>query len=79
MSFHAKQLIYQLLQKDPKYRLGAREGANEIKRHPFFQGVDWALVRCMKPPELEVPFSTDPGKEANIMDPEMLDLQTNVF
>nr|AML76586.1 putative LOV domain-containing protein [Atriplex rosea] len=79
VSLHGKQLIYQLLQKDPKSRLGAYEGANEIKRHPFFRGVNWALVRCMKPPELEVPFSTDPEKEAKIMDPEMLDLQTNVF
>ncbi|XP_021716254.1 phototropin-1-like isoform X1 [Chenopodium quinoa] len=79
VSLHAKQLIYQLLQKDPKSRLGAYEGANEIKRHPFFRGVNWALVRGMKPPELEVPFSTDPEKEAKIMDPEMLDLQTNVF
>ena len=23
------------------------EGADEIKRHPFFRGVNWALVRCM--------------------------------
>nr|AML79142.1 putative LOV domain-containing protein [Bassia scoparia] len=79
VSLHAKQLIYQLLQRDPKNRLGAYEGANEIKRHPFFRGVNWALIRCMKPPELEVPFSTDPEKEAKITDPEMLDLQTNVF
>ncbi|XP_057548908.1 phototropin-1 [Amaranthus tricolor] len=79
VSLHAKQLMYQLLQKDPKNRLGANEGANEIKRHPFFRGVNWALIRCMNPPELEVPFSTDPEKEAKITDPGMLDLQTNVF
>lgn len=79
VSLHAKQLIYQLLQKNPKDRLGACEGANEIKRHPFFRGMNWALVRCVNPPELEVPFSTDPEKEAKIIDPEMLDLQTNIF
>nr|AML76557.1 putative LOV domain-containing protein [Alternanthera sessilis] len=79
VSLHAKQLIYQLLLKDPKNRLGACEGANEIKRHPFFRGINWALVRCQNPPDLEVPFSTDPEKEAKITDPEMLDLQTNVF
>nr|AML77343.1 putative LOV domain-containing protein [Trigastrotheca pentaphylla] len=47
VSLQAKQLIYQLLQKDPKNRLGASEGANEIKRHPFFRGINWALVRCV--------------------------------
>lgn len=57
VSLHTKQLIYQLLQKDPQNRLGACEGANEIKRHPFFRGINWALVRCMTPPELEAsPF-----------------------
>nr|AML77266.1 putative LOV domain-containing protein [Aerva persica] len=79
VSIYAKQLIYQLLQKDPRNRLGACEGANEIKRHPFFRGINWALVRCLNPPELEVPFSTDPEKEAKITDPEMIDLQENVF
>lgn len=47
VSLQGKQLIYWLLQRDPKDRLGSREGANEIKRHPFFKGVNWALVRCM--------------------------------
>nr|AML76389.1 putative LOV domain-containing protein [Muntingia calabura] len=79
-SLHAKQLMYRLLHRDPKNRLGSREGANEIKRHPFFKGVNWALVRCMNPPELAVPlFSTEAGKEDKVMDPELQDLQTNVF
>lgn len=47
VSLQAKQLIYRLLHRDPKNRLGSREGANEIKGHPFFRGVNWALVRCM--------------------------------
>ena len=47
VSLHAKQLMYRLLQKDPQSRLGSHEGTNEIKRHPFFKGVNWALVRCM--------------------------------
>ena len=46
VSFSAKQLMYRLLNRDPKSRLGSREGANEIKNHPFFRGVNWALVRC---------------------------------
>lgn len=46
VSLSAKQLIYRLLHRDPKNRLGSREGANEIKEHPFFRGINWALVRC---------------------------------
>ncbi|MBA0644461.1 hypothetical protein Goklo_028617, partial [Gossypium klotzschianum] len=81
VSLHAKQLMYRLLHRDPKNRLGAREGANEIKRHPFFKGVNWALVRWMTPPELEVPISaTETRKEEDkAMDPQLQDLQTNIF
>nr|AML79102.1 putative LOV domain-containing protein [Litchi chinensis] len=80
VSLHAKQLIYRLLHRDPKNRLGSREGAYEVKKHPFFKGVNWALVRCTSPPELEVPlFATDAEKEDKIVDPELQDLQINVF
>ncbi|CAJ1956044.1 unnamed protein product [Sphenostylis stenocarpa] len=73
-----KQLIYLLLQRDPSKRLGAREGANEIKQHPFFQGVNWALVRCMKPPELDAPaLPTIEEEERIAKDTE--DLRTNFF
>lgn len=47
VSIHAKTLIHRLLHRDPKNRLGSQEGANEIKHHPFFKGVNWALVRTM--------------------------------
>lgn len=80
VSLQAKQLMYRLLHRDPKNRLGSHEGANEIKRHPFFKGLNWALVRCMNPPELETPlFSSEAEKEDKVVDPELQDLQTNVF
>lgn len=50
-------LIQKLLQKNPELRLGAgEEDAAEIKRHKFFQGVDWdaLLAKKAKPPFLPV-------------------------
>ncbi|KAJ7981137.1 putative Serine/threonine protein kinase [Quillaja saponaria] len=52
VSFHARDLIRGLLIKDPEHRLGSVKGAAEIKQHPFFEGLNWALIRCTKPPEL---------------------------
>ncbi|CAI0545285.1 unnamed protein product [Linum tenue] len=80
VSLHAKQLMYRLLHRDAKHRLGSREGASEIKRHPFFKGMNWALVRCLDSPKLEAPlFGSEAEKDAAIIDPELQDLQANVF
>lgn len=80
-SLHAKQLMYRLLHRDPKNRLASREGASEVKRHPFFRGINWALVRCTSPPQLESPLFSDTQveSEAKVVDAELLDLQTNIF
>ncbi|EER95166.1 hypothetical protein BDA96_01G462800 [Sorghum bicolor] len=45
-----RDLVGRLLERDPRRRMGATRGAAEIKRHPFFAGVDWALIRCVAPP-----------------------------
>ncbi|XP_027342651.1 serine/threonine-protein kinase D6PK isoform X1 [Abrus precatorius] len=52
----AKDLISQLLVKDPARRLGSTMGASAIKHHPFFQGVNWALLRCTPPPFVPPPY-----------------------
>nr|AML79637.1 putative LOV domain-containing protein [Phlebodium pseudoaureum] len=56
-SLAARQLMNGLLQKDPESRLGSEGGANDIKNHPFFHGVNWTLIRCMRPPSLDNPVS----------------------
>lgn len=43
----AKNLISSLLNKDFMHRLGAN-GADEIKMHPFFQGIDWQTIKSQK-------------------------------
>ncbi|XP_020112107.1 serine/threonine-protein kinase D6PKL1-like [Ananas comosus] len=59
VSFHARDLIRGLLVKEPENRLGTVKGAAEIKQHPFFEGLNWALIRCAAPPE--TPRSYDVG------------------
>ncbi|CAL9090951.1 unnamed protein product [Musa acuminata var. zebrina] len=57
VSFAARDLIRGLLVKEPQQRLAYKRGASEIKQHPFFEGVNWALIRCASPPE--IPKSVD--------------------
>nr|AML77634.1 putative LOV domain-containing protein [Allium commutatum] len=64
VSLTARQLIHGLLNRDPTERLGSKSGANEIKQHPFFRDINWPLIRCMTPPELEVPVQLI-GKESD--------------
>ncbi|CAL4958533.1 unnamed protein product [Urochloa decumbens] len=51
----AQDLMTQLLAKNPKKRLGGCTGSAELKRHDFFKGVNWALVRSVRPPEVPKP------------------------
>lgn len=38
----ARALLIALLNRNPPKRLGSGPGgANDIKRHPFFKGLDW--------------------------------------
>nr|AML79203.1 putative LOV domain-containing protein [Nepenthes alata] len=57
VSLAARQLINALLSRVPTDRLGSgNTGANEIKQHPFFRGINWPLIRCMSPPPLDAPL-----------------------
>ncbi|KAF5799750.1 putative protein kinase AGC-RSK-2 family [Helianthus annuus] len=55
ISTAAKDLIRGLLIKDPQKRLGYKRGATEIKQHPFFESINWALIRGIHPPEIPKP------------------------
>lgn len=44
LSKEAKDLIKGLLCRDPNKRLGAINDAEDIKKHPWFKGVDWVKV-----------------------------------
>ncbi|KAI3884140.1 hypothetical protein MKW92_026915 [Papaver armeniacum] len=59
VSFQARDLIRGLLVKEPQHRLAYKRGATEIKQHPFFEGVNWALIRCASPPEIPKPVELE--------------------
>ena len=44
LSEDAKDVIRKLLEKNPKKRLGAHNGIEEIKKHPFFASIDFDLI-----------------------------------
>ncbi|RKP01839.1 hypothetical protein CXG81DRAFT_5289, partial [Caulochytrium protostelioides] len=50
VSSACKSCVRKLLHKDEARRLGSRAGASDVKAHPFFRGVAWALLRHMTPP-----------------------------
>ncbi|CAI8590882.1 unnamed protein product [Vicia faba] len=52
LEMHARDLISGLLNKDPNRRLGSKRGAADVKMHPFFVGLNLALIRMVTPPEV---------------------------
>ncbi|XP_024535678.1 serine/threonine-protein kinase D6PKL1 [Selaginella moellendorffii] len=69
VSFAARDLIRGLLVKDPQHRLASKRGATEIKQHPFFEGVNWALIRSTVPPEIPKPFEPEPVLPSRVAPP----------
>ncbi|XP_010913136.3 serine/threonine-protein kinase UCN-like [Elaeis guineensis] len=49
-------LIARLLAKDPARRLGYAGGAEEVKAHPFFRGVQWDLLADVNRPPFLAPL-----------------------
>ncbi|KAL1812283.1 hypothetical protein DCAR_0624490 [Daucus carota subsp. sativus] len=66
VSFAARDLIRGLLVKEPQHRLAYRRGATEIKQHPFFQSVNWALIRCASPPDVPKPYPIEVPKSPKV-------------
>lgn len=69
VSSAARDLIKGLLVKEPQKRIAYKRGATEIKQHPFFEGVNWALIRGATPPHVPEPvdFSCYASKDKESM------------
>lgn len=74
ISSSCKSLIKKLLIKDENKRLGSKIGASDVKNHPFFKSVQWALLRNQSPPMIPVlsktgaDFHRNKGKTSNSID-----------
>ncbi|GAV68563.1 Pkinase domain-containing protein [Cephalotus follicularis] len=68
VSFAARDLIRGLLVKEPQHRLAYRRGATEVKQHPFFQSVNWALIRCTNPPDVPKVSGVDVKPSGNYLE-----------
>lgn len=61
MSEECADLIGKLLQLDPGNRIGMqRRGALDIKKHPWFDGFDWAAFEARTMPAPYVPVVRPP-------------------
>ncbi|KAL0321010.1 UNVERIFIED_CONTAM: Serine/threonine-protein kinase AGC1-5 [Sesamum radiatum] len=76
VSLTARDLIKGLLVKEPHKRIAYKRGATEIKQHPFFEGVNWALVRCAAPPHVPEPidFTQFASKDSGHSDKKVADM-----
>nr|AML77384.1 putative LOV domain-containing protein [Leucodon julaceus] len=75
VSLQGRQLMRDLLQRNPLKRLGSYRGSADVKKHPFFKGIKWPLVRNMVPPPLEAPMELITGgmESASSKDAEELE------
>ncbi|XP_045540679.1 ribosomal protein S6 kinase alpha-4 [Papilio machaon] len=69
VSPQVQDFIKKLLVKDPRRRLGGGEGdAEELKRHPFFQDLDWGAVSRREVPAPFVPALSHAADTCNFAD-----------
>ncbi|KAJ1548075.1 hypothetical protein HK405_004288 [Cladochytrium tenue] len=78
ISKECKSIIKKLLHKDEDKRLGSRAGASDVKSHPFFKGLNWALLRNETPPiQPETSHKLDTSNFRQIADSLSLDLDSD--
>ncbi|ROW16141.1 hypothetical protein VPNG_01786 [Cytospora leucostoma] len=76
LSLEGRNFVKGLLNRNAKHRLGANEDAEELKRHPFFNDIDWdALSRKLITP----PFKPSLKSETDVsyFDPEFTNALNN--
>lgn len=78
LSAEGRSFVKGLLNRNPKHRLGAVNDARELKEHPFFQDVDWKLLRAKNIPPPFKPHLLSETDTSNF-DPEFTNELTSVL
>lgn len=78
LSPEGRSFVKGLLNRNPKHRLGAVNDARELKEHPFFQDVDWKLLRAKTIPPPFKPHLASETDTSNF-DPEFTSESTSVL
>lgn len=75
LSTNAKNLLESLLKKDPAKRLGSKS-SDEVKSHPWFNGVNWEYLFHKK---YDAPFVPIIKSELDLQnfDPEFTEIEIN--
>ncbi|KAG4086564.1 Pkinase-domain-containing protein [Neocallimastix lanati (nom. inval.)] len=77
-SNHYSKLMKKLLIKNEYKRLGVKSGASDIKTHSFFKGINWALLRNIKPPIIpKIKTSFDTSNFRNITEEVSFDIEND--
>lgn len=69
LSLEGRNFVKGLLNRNAKHRLGANDDAEELKRHPFFNDIDWeALAKKLITPPFKPSLKSD--TDVSYFDPE---------
>lgn len=78
MSPEGRAFVKALLNRNPKLRLGATNDARELKAHPFFHDIDWALLKSKNIPPPFKPHIASETDTSNF-DPAFTNESTSVL
>ena len=74
ISKQCKDIISHLLNPEQQKRLGATHGACEVKKHPWYKGTKWELIRNQEPPIVpQLSSKYDTRYFAPLVDDDLID------
>jgi len=74
----AQSLIRGLLERDPTKRIGSSaKGAQEIKEHPFFSGINWQQILNMEYDSPFIPLDEPNPNDAENLEDDSMNAESN--